>query len=274
MAAADLFEQVIERAPNWAPAWFALANAREQLGHREPAIDAYRKALEFDADGSLGADLRLAALGAATPPDSPSNAYVSHLFDQYAPRFEAHLVGTLAYRGPELMLVALEAVGMRRFENALDLGCGTGLAARLFAPQVERFTGVDLAPAMVEAARKSGLYERVEVGEAAAFLQGEPPASSDLVLAADVLVYIGELRPLLEGVVRVLRPGGLFIATAQTAQGPGWELGKDLRYAHSRPYVAGVTAACGLVLEHVEDAWARREHGEGVPGLVLVLSKP
>ena len=89
-----------------------------------------------------------------------------------------------------------------------------------------------------------------------------------------MLVYIGDLLPLLQGVARVLRPGGLFIATAQTAPGAGWALGKDLRYAHSRPYVEAACGAAGLVSEHVEDAWARREHGEGVPGLVLVLSRP
>ncbi|HEY1888282.1 MAG TPA: tetratricopeptide repeat protein, partial [Roseiarcus sp.] len=46
--AAELFEQALERAPNWAAAWFALGEAREKLGDLDAASQAFRKSLVAD----------------------------------------------------------------------------------------------------------------------------------------------------------------------------------------------------------------------------------
>ena len=120
--AAELLEQALELAPDWAPAWFALGEAREKLGEDDKAGSAYRAALAADAGDRQGAGPRLARLEgrpvAVLPP-----AYIARLFDDYAPRFDSHLVGALDYRGPELLLAALDAVAPgRRFRQALDLG--------------------------------------------------------------------------------------------------------------------------------------------------------
>ena len=90
-------------------------------------------------------------------------AYVRTLFDQYAPKFEAALVGDLGYRGPGLLFKAVLAVraAARKpafFRRAIDLGCGTGLAATAFAREVDEFIGFDLSPRMIELARMTGLY--------------------------------------------------------------------------------------------------------------------
>ncbi len=110
-AAADLFEHALERAPDWAPALFALGEARERLGLRQEAADAFRITVAANPSDALGAAARLALIGGAEAPDALPRAYVTRLFDDYAPRFEAHLVGALAYRGPALLIEALDAVG-------------------------------------------------------------------------------------------------------------------------------------------------------------------
>ena len=129
--AADLLEQVIERVPDWAPGWAALAEAREGCGNRQAAaVAAWTRAAALDPGGSLGADLHLSRLSGLTP-DTMADAYVRTLFDQYAPRFEQHLVEELDYRGPALLIAALDRVAPNRnFAGALDLGCGTGLMGR------------------------------------------------------------------------------------------------------------------------------------------------
>src|ERR1700760_914570 len=101
-AAADLLLQVTELAPGFASAWFTLGQMREQLGERDAAIEAFRKAQAADPAERHGASLCLMRLGAKQLADMP-RAYVRALFDQYAPKFESALVDDLGYRGPALL---------------------------------------------------------------------------------------------------------------------------------------------------------------------------
>src|SRR5229473_3174939 len=223
VAAADLLLQAAELAPGFASAWFTLAEIRERLGEREAAIAAFRKAQVADPDDRHGASLRLMLLG-ADPLSSMPPAYVRALFDQYAPKFEAALVDDLGYRGPALLFKAVLSVraGIRKaalFNRAIDLGCGTGLAARAFAAQVDHFIGIDLSPRMIERARATGLYARLEVADMVQGLRDKPDASADLVLAADAVVYLSDLAPLLCEARRVLVRGGLLAFTVETHGG-------------------------------------------------------
>ena len=63
-SAADLLEQAAELAPNFASAWFTLGEIRQQLGERERAVAAFRKARAADPDDRHGASIRLMRLGA------------------------------------------------------------------------------------------------------------------------------------------------------------------------------------------------------------------
>lgn len=204
--------------------------------------------------------------------------YVQALFDQYAPRFEATLVGDLDYRGPQQLFKAVVAVRVAArkpafFKRAIDLGCGTGLAAAAFAREVDHFIGIDLSARMVEQARATGLYGRLEVDDMVTGLRGKPDASADLVLAADAFVYVPDLAPVLAEVQRVLAAGGLLAFTVETHSGAGVAIGEGLRYAHAADYLRQAIAAAGLKLAHLEQASPRTEDNEPVPGLVVVAGK-
>jgi predicted TPR repeat methyltransferase len=276
-AAADLLLQAIELAPRFASAWFTLGQIRDQLGEREAAIAAFRNAREADPEDRHGASLRLMVLGAQELADMP-RAYVRTLFDQYAPKFETALVGDLGYRGPALLFKAVLAArhAVRKpafFKRAIDLGCGTGLAALAFAREVDHFTGVDLSPRMIERARASGLYAQLEVADMVEGLRGRPDASADLILAADAMVYLSDLAPVLREAARVLATGGLLAFTVETHGGDGVILGEGLRYAHGAAYVRGALSDAGLALSRLEDLSARNEDNAPVPGLVVVATK-
>jgi predicted TPR repeat methyltransferase len=277
VAAADLFVQATDLAPGFATAWFTLGEVREQLGDREGAIVAFRNAQMTDPGDRNGAGLRLMRLGAAELSSMPPT-YVRALFNQYAPKFEAALVNDLGYRGPDVLFKAVLAarVAARKppfFRRAIDLGCGTGLAAAAFAAQTDAIIGFDLSPRMIELARATGLYAELEVAEIVEGLGGKPDASADLVLAADVMVYVHDLAPLLCEVARVLAPGGLLAFTAETHPGEGVMLGAGLRYAHSTATVRGSIEAAGLTLDRLEAASSRTESGVAVPGLVAVATR-
>jgi predicted TPR repeat methyltransferase len=276
-AAADLLLQAIELAPGFASAWFTLGQIREQLGEQEAAATAFRKACEADPEDRHGASLRLMLLGAQELSDMPQ-AYVRTLFDQYAPRFEAALVDDLGYRGPALLFKAVLAArhAVRRpafFKRGIDLGCGTGLAASAFASEVDHFIGVDLSPRMIERARATGLYAQIEVSDMVAGLRGRPDASADLILAADAMVYLSELAPLLREAARVLAAGGLIAFTVETHGGEGVILGEGLRYAHGAGYVRAALGEAGLALSRLDDVSARNEDNAPVPGLVVVATR-
>jgi predicted TPR repeat methyltransferase len=203
---------------------------------------------------------------------------VRALFDQYAPKFEKALVDDLGYRGPALLFKAVLAVrqAVRKpafFKRAIDLGCGTGLAAAAFASEVDHFTGIDLSPRMIERAHATGLYAELEVADMVQGLRDKPDASADLVLAADAMVYLSDLTPLLREVKRVLVTGGLLAYTVETHGGDGIILGEGLRYAHSAGYVRTSIGDAGLTLSRCEDLSARNEDNAPVPGLVVVAVK-
>jgi predicted TPR repeat methyltransferase len=278
VAAADLLLQAIELAPGFASAWFTLGQIREQLGERDAAIAAFRHAVIADPDDRHGAKLRLMLLGAEQLSDMPP-AYVRALFDQYAPKFETALVDDLGYRGPALLfkavLSARAAVHKPAFfKRAIDLGCGTGLAAAAFAKEVDEFIGIDLSPRMIERARVTGLYAELEVTEMVQGLLGRGDASADLILAADAMVYVADLAPVLTEAKRVLVPGGLLAFTVETHGGEGVLLGEGLRYAHGAGHVRRAIENAGLKLSRLEDLSARNEDNAPVPGLVAVAAKP
>jgi predicted TPR repeat methyltransferase len=276
-AAADLLLQAIELAPNFTSAWFTLADIREQLGEQEAAVAAYQNAQASDPGDRHGAGLRLMRLG-AEPVSSMPQAYVQTLFDQYAPRFESSLVEELGYRGPKLLFGAVLSVraAARKpafFKRAIDLGCGTGLAASAFARSVDHFIGVDLSPRMIERSRATGLYAELDVADMLRGLRARADGSADLVLAADAMVYVAELAPVLAEAARVLASGGLLAFTTETHDGEGVVIGQGLRYAHGATCVRAAVESAGLELSLLEDRSARNEDHAPVPGLVAVAAK-
>ena len=271
-AAREVLEQTLELDPRWAAAWFALGEAEQQLGRLEAAARAFAAALRLDPADRQGASLRLAALEGRTPAALPP-AYVARLFDDYAPRFEAHLTQELGYRGPELLREAIDALApARRFRRALDLGCGSGLAGRAFRPIADALIGVDLSPAMVEQARRSGLYDLVEVGDVVEFLQAQAHGGADLILAADVFVYLGELAPALAAAAAALAPDGLLAFTVEVFDGEGFALADTLRFRHSRLYLEGELEATGLRALSLTEASTRQEAGSDVKGFVVAAT--
>jgi predicted TPR repeat methyltransferase len=276
-AAADVLTQTVEAAPGFATAWFALGAIRDRLGDRDGAIAAFTAASRADPDDYHGARLQLARLGAGAGTPAMTEPYVRRLFDQYAGRYDAALTDHLHYRGPALLLAAVKSALERlgrpmHFESVLDLGCGTGLAGEVFRPFAGRLVGVDLSAAMIARAQAKADDDRLVVGNLAAFLSDEiaKAAKFDLVLAADVFVYVNDLAPVLADIARVLAPRGVVAFTVETHSGAGVALLPTLRFAHGEPYLRDAIAVAGLELLALEQAAIRTEKGTPVAGLVVV----
>jgi predicted TPR repeat methyltransferase len=272
-AAADILEQVVETAPGFATAWFALATIREQMGNRDAAVAAFGKARDADREDYHGARLHLARLGADAATPSMTGTYVKRLFDQHAPEFDEALVGRLNYRGPALLLDAVRTIGGDTLGAMLDLGCGTGLAGVAFRPHVERLTGVDISPGMIEQAKDKNVYDELVAADLLEFLHSNGKGTYDLVLAADVFVYCSDLAPIALAAARAMKPGALFAFTVETHPGSGSLLQGTLRYAHGEDHVRTAVDGAGLRLLQLISASTRTEKGVPVPGLLAVAGR-
>jgi len=104
-------------------------------------------------------------------------------------------------------------------------------------------------------------------------LQGRPEASADLVLAADAMVYLADLAPVLREVKRVLMSGGMLAFTVETHHGDDVILGEGLRYAHGAAHVRESIGEAGLKLSELGHSSARNEDNTPVPGLVALAVK-
>ena len=272
--AALAFARAADLDPELASARFCLAEALRGLGQNAEAAEQYRACLALDPDDEHGAALGLALTGAEAAPERAPSAYVRQLFDDAAQDFDRALVDGLDYRAPQLLGLALaDALGERRDLDVADLGCGTGLAGPVLRPWARRLDGIDLSPAMLELAAKRGLYDSLTEGDILAFAQDG--RSYDLVVAADVLVYLGDLAAVMRAVAAGLTPRGLFAFTVERAD-PSieWRLGEKSRYAHGEPYIRRSAEAVGLRVRACDPASTRSEAGQPVPGLIILLEKP
>ena len=103
--------------------------------------------------------------------------------------------------------------------TCFDLGCGTGLCGLLLRPAGRDAGGVDLSPAMIEKARARGVYDRLEAGDLVEAMK-KAPRSFDLLVAADVFIYVGDLAPTFEAAARQpppRRPAGLLASRPAAA---------------------------------------------------------
>lgn len=90
--------------------------------------------------------------------------------------------------------------------DLLDVGCGTGRSRRVYAGTFARYTGADLSPAAVAAARAAYPDDEWLVADAARL--PFPDGAFDVVAFSSVLHHIPDFGPAVREGFRVLRPGG------------------------------------------------------------------
>lgn len=260
-----------------------LGIAFSQLGRTQDAVRVYEQWLLAEPANPVARHLLEACKGALSE-DRASPDYVQAYFDQFADTFESKLLGNLGYRVPARLSALLQTMGLKPGNTlqVLDAGCGTGLCGEILKPYASTLTGVDLSAKCLEKAHAKHVYDSLEHKDIVEYLSAYQPAALDLVVAADTLIYFGDLRPILAGAAQALMPGGWLVASLEewrpeTSAAEEVRIGYHLhaagRYSHHRSYVLELLHACGFMVRHVEALDIRSELARPVPGLLIAAQR-
>ncbi|HSW15687.1 MAG TPA: methyltransferase domain-containing protein [Ramlibacter sp.] len=263
-------ERVLALAPTAGNVWGLYGNLLKDQGRAGEAAQAFERAIALGCEPELHRFLLAGLRGDPAPRSAPAG-YVQGLFDGYAEGFERHLTEALGYRAPRVLLEPLQRRGAR-FARALDLGCGTGLCGPLMRPLAGHLAGVDLSTNMLAKAREGGCYDELAQADIVDWLRA-PHEPWDLVVAADVFVYVGELGPCFDALAGALRSGGVVAFSLEESSAGDLTLQGSLRYAHSQASVSALAQRCGFAVEQCLRQAIRNDQGQPIPGLYFWLQK-
>jgi len=202
----------------------------------------------------------------ASPPE-----YVTALFDSYADHFDPHLLQILKYQVPTLFYQAVMAVKQATVPwDILDLGCGTGLCGVKFKAYARSLTGVDLSANMLEIAAQKNIYDSLVHTDALTFLATKP-AAYDVILAGDVLVYLGELTEIFLAVAKALKQQGIFVFDVEVSEDSDYQMTSAGRFAHHQTYLEKIFTQQNWQVLYQKEAVIRLQDNQPVRGYVYVV---
>ena len=269
--AVDSYEQALGINSQFVNAHLYRANSLRSLGRVDEAIAAYARARELGADPEQ-INYALAALGVLAAPAAAPAAYVKELFDQYAGHFDRHLLQDLHYRTPALLVELVKPLAPAGALDIVDLGCGTGLCGPLLKPMSRTLIGVDISPNMLEQASQKNTYDNLVCAEITDFLvQGRD--CYDVVLAADVFVYIGDLAGIFAAARQALRAGGIFGFSVEASGHEDVVLQASRRFAHSAGYLQRMAQEYGFAVGEMKSCVLRRDKGIALDGYLVVMHR-
>ena len=250
------------------------ANACRRLGKLEDAADWYRKAVEIDPNNSIAKHLLAAAEG--TMSQEHAKDYATKSFDAFARSFDGHLLKTLDYRSPETLTADIAGLrpGADALPAVLDLGCGTGLMGEVLARhfQISRLVGIDLSKNMLDMAAGKNLYQELIQGDLVPVMSATHEAF-DLIVSADVFIYVGEISAVFAQIARLLKPHGLFAFSVEISIEKDVELAPTGRYRHNKSYLHRLAAEYGMKLIREADGLIRKDVREDIVGCYLYMEK-
>jgi ubiquinone/menaquinone biosynthesis C-methylase UbiE len=103
--------------------------------------------------------------------------------------------------------------------KVLDVGCGSGWAARLLAQDAKHVIGIDVSDEMIRVAREQSTdFANVEYQVASAENLPFPDNTFTHAFSMESLYYYADIRKALREIARVLQPGGTFVTVVDLYQ--------------------------------------------------------
>lgn len=269
--AARFYEIILAKDPGHLSSLNNYAYLSHKTGDTAKAYRLYRQLLRHNP-GHQAARHMVAALSGETP-DSAPLGYVEEVFDNYAGSFERELLHTLRYQTPQdLRQLYREIFPNDSRKLVVDLGCGTGLAGREFHDSCQELIGVDISTEMLKQAAQKSLYHDLIQEDILQFLVKET-RRYDMIIAADVFTYMGDLKEIFTECARVAHSGAIFVFSVETTQDTMYELKRTGRFGHSHCHIERLSQTSGWHILESRDSNLRRERGEWIKGHLFILKK-
>ncbi len=268
--AVEYLKQTVALEPLHFPAHLNLGVVYLKTQQIEAALQHYRHAAAIKPDDPEIQHILMALSQNKTPDRAPAE-YLQNLFDQYAGYYDKHLTESLRYRVPQQLHSAVYQ--LTHIEESewviLDLGCGTGLCGELFKEFANRLIGIDISKEMIAVAKEKNIYDELVVEDIEQALNQYQ--NVDLILAADVFTYIGELKPIFSGVSKALKSGGIFAFSVEKTTTYPFILQASIRYAHSKEYLELLIQENKFQILRLEEIILRTQKDQAVYGYLVIL---
>jgi len=241
----------------------------------EPAKQHFKRTIELQPDNSIAQHM-LAALSAVPTAKAPLQEYVASLFDQYAGYYNKHVTDTLKYKVPQLLRQAMSKfiTATTPQKSILDLGCGTGLCGIYFRDLARFLVGIDLSISMLNQAKTLDGYDGLCCGNILEAIPGLNQHCFELIIAADVFVYIGDLDLIFTMINSALQNNGQLAFTIEEQDiNDTFTLQTTGRYAHSRPYIDALATKHGFTIETDDPIVPRLQNETPITGRLYVMRK-
>ncbi|BDD87272.1 tetratricopeptide repeat protein [Desulfofustis limnaeus] len=270
--ARQLYREILQTNPDHLSALNNLAYLEHRTDNVDVALGYYRKLLALSPEHAA-ADYMVAVLTGAERSSAPAS-YVEEMFDRYADHYEESLVSELSYSVPDqLFQLRCKRCGQSRVAAVLDLGCGTGLSGIRFGEIADCLHGVDLSRNMLAEAARKKCYDTLYHAAIESFLQSSETRAYDLIIAADVFAYIGDVRQVFALSRKKTVDGGwLFFSVEELRESDcSMRLGPTGRFAHGDRCIRELAVETGWLVATSEKVLLRQEKGEWVQGVIYGL---
>ena len=203
----------------------------------------------------------------------PKN-YLKNYFNDYAETFEKHLINDLHYSLPKVFSnIINDKYGINySFKRILDLGCGTGLCGNQIKNNYESLTGIDISMDMLKKAKEKSIYSELQCCDIVYFLT-KTNEKYELIIAGDVLIYIGDLSEVFRLCSNVMMENARFIFSIEVEKTKNYSAKLTGRYSHNYNYIKKLTQQNNLIIEFSENTKIRKEKNKWVVGKVFSVLK-
>jgi len=263
--------KAIEINPKNCDARFNIADVLRKSGKIDKAIEQYKIVLELRPNWASAKHMLNSLIGSDAT--SVPSKYITDVFDHYAPNFDNSLLNELKYVAPIKLIEKLQSNDQDLiFNNAVELGCGTGLLGEHLVRFCQTLIGVDISKKMLDVAKAKNIYDNTINMDISEFLM-QDSGVYDLYIAADVFIYVGDLEPIFDLIARRSGHRKYLAFSTEHCDGTSFELQKSGRFAHSKNYIEQLCKQYKFNLNHVSVDDLREESGIPVLGGYYIATR-